>query len=273
MARALLLCLMVGLAAFAEAQTPQFEVASIKPNNSGDNGSSTTTNDGEVIIRNNTLWQLIQNAFDVRSFSLSGPDWLTTVRFDITAKLPRKASFAEMRLMMRALLIERFGLAVHHETKTIQGYALVAAKNGPKIQPVEDKGGHSTNSSRGKIVAERMTMAQLADTISRQLRQPVSDMTGLKGAFNFILTYTPDSGEEKAAGDAGPSVYTALQEQLGLRLEARKIPVDTVVVDRVERTPTEISAGHQAALRLRAVFFDGLRSRLGSSWVPGVAFD
>lgn len=239
MARGWLLWLMVGLVAAAEAQTLQFEVASIKPNNSGDSGSSMTTNDGEVIVRNNTLRQLIQNAFDVRSFSLSGPDWLTSVRFDITAKLPRKATFPEQRLMMQALLIERFGLAVHHETKTIQGYALMAAKNGPKIQPLEGDGGHSTNSSRGKIVAERMTMAQLADTISRQLQQPVSDMTGLKGVFTFTLTYTPDTGEEKAAGEAGPSVYTALHEQLGLRLEARKIPVDTVVVDHVERTPTE----------------------------------
>jgi uncharacterized protein (TIGR03435 family) len=104
---------------------------------------------------------------------------------------------------------------------------------------VAGDGGHSTNSSRGKIVAERMTMAQLADTLSRQLKQPVSDMTGLAGVFSFTLTYTPDSGEEKPAGETGPSVYSALQEQLGLRLEARKIPVDIVVVDHVERTPTE----------------------------------
>jgi uncharacterized protein (TIGR03435 family) len=239
MARAWLLWLVVAVVAAAEEQTLQFEVASIKPNNSGDGGSSMTTNDGEVIVRNNTLRQLIQNAFDVRSFSLSGPDWLNSVRFDITAKLPRKATFAEQRLLMQALLVERFGLAVHHETKTIQGCALGTAKNGPKIQPVEDNGGHPTNSSRGKIVAERMTMAQLADTVSRQLRQPISETTGLKGVYTFTLTYTPDSGDEKAAGEAGPSVYTALQEQLGLRLEARKIPVDTVVVDHVERTPTE----------------------------------
>jgi uncharacterized protein (TIGR03435 family) len=238
MARASLLWLMVGLAA-ASAQTLQFEVASIKPNTSADNGSSTTTNDGEVIIRNNTLRQLIQNAFDVRSFSLSAPDWLTTVHFDVTAKLPRKATFAEQRVMMQALLTERFGLVVHHETKMMQGYALVVAKNGPKIQPVAGDGGHSTNSSRGKIVAEGTTMAQLADMISRQIRQPVTDMTELKGVFNLTLTYTPEMGEEKAAGESGPSVYTALQEQLGLRLEGRKIPVDTVVVDHVEKTPTE----------------------------------
>jgi uncharacterized protein (TIGR03435 family) len=238
MARASLLWLMVGLAA-ASAQTLQFEVASIKPNTSADNGSSTTTNDGEVIIRNNTLRQLIQNAFDVRSFSLSAPDWLTTVHFDVTAKLPRKATFAEQRVMMQALLTERFGLVVHHETKIMQGYALLVAKNGPKIQPVAGDGGHSTNSSRGKIVAEGTTMAQLADMISRQIRQPVTDMTELKGVFNLTLTYTPEMGEEKAAGESGPSVYTALQEQLGLRLEGRKIPVDTVVVDHVEKTPTE----------------------------------
>jgi uncharacterized protein (TIGR03435 family) len=239
MTGASLLCLIVGLASAATGQTPQFEVASIKPNNSGDNGSSANTSDGEVIMRNNSLRQLIQNAFDVRSFSLSAPDWLTTVHFDVTAKLPRKATFAEQRVMMQALLTERFGLVVHHETKTMQGYALVVAKNGLKIQPVEGTGGHSTNTSRGKIVAEGTTMAQLADMISRQLRQPVADMTELRGVFNLTLTYTPDTGDEKAAGDAGPSVYTALQEQLGLRLEARKVPVDTVVVDHVERTPAE----------------------------------
>jgi uncharacterized protein (TIGR03435 family) len=239
MARASFLCLMAGLVMAAAGQKLQFEVASIKPNNSGDSGSSTTTNDGEVIMRNNSLRQLIQNAFDVRSFSLFAPDWLTTVHFDVTAKLPRKATFAEQRVMMQALLIERFGLVMHHETKMMQGYGLVVAKNGPKIQPVTGDGGHSTNSSRGKIVAEGTTMAQLADMISRQLRQPVADMTELQGVFNLTLTYTPEMGEEKAEGEAGPSIYTALQEQLGLRLEGRKIPVDTVVVDHVERTPTD----------------------------------
>jgi uncharacterized protein (TIGR03435 family) len=230
---------MTGLLSAAAAQSLQFEVASIKPNNSVDGGSSTNTNDGEVVFRNNSLRQLVQDAFDVRSFSLSGPDWLSTVHFDINAKLPRKSSFPEMRHMMQALLIERFGLAVHHETRTMQGYALVTAKNGPKIQPVAGDGGHSTNSSRGKIVAERMTIAQLADTLSRQLKQPISDMTRLAGVFTFTLTYAPDSSEERPAGEAGPSVYSALQEQLGLRLEARKIPVDVVVVDHVERAPTE----------------------------------
>jgi uncharacterized protein (TIGR03435 family) len=239
MGRAWLVCLTAVLATGAGAQTLQFEVAAIKLNTSGGGGSSTNTSDGEIIIRNNSLRQLIQNAFDVRSFSLSAPDWLTAVNFDVTAKLPRKATFAEMRLMMQALLKERFGLVVHHETKTMQGYALVVAKNGPKIQPVAGDGGHSTNSSRGKIVAEGTNMAQLADMISRQLRQPVADMTELKGVFNLTLTYTPDTGEEKPAGETGPSVYTALQEQLGLRLEARKIPVDIVVVDHVERMPAE----------------------------------
>ncbi len=248
MSRDLFFWVLLAAVSRAAAQTPaspppaaalQFEVASIKPNNSDEGGSSTNTNAGEMIMRNNSLRQLIQDAYDVRSFSFSGPDWLNTVHFDITAKLPSRVTVAERRQMMQALLAERFGLVAHHETKMLQGYALVTAKNGPKIQPVKDDGGHTQNSSRGKVVAERMNMAGLADTISRQLRQPVHEMTQLKGVYSFTLTYSPDMGEDKASGETGPSIYTALQEQLGLRLESRKIPVDTVVVDHVERTPTE----------------------------------
>jgi uncharacterized protein (TIGR03435 family) len=142
--------------------------------------------------------------------------------------------------MMQILLVERFNLAVHRETKTSQGFAMVVAKNGLKIQPVEDTGGHRTNASNGSIRLERATMPQFADTLTRQLRQPVQDATGLKGVFNFTLTYTPDRGQNaNGAEQAGLSVFTALQEQLGLRLEARKVPVEILVVDHCDRMPTE----------------------------------
>jgi uncharacterized protein (TIGR03435 family) len=137
--------------------------------------------------------------------------------------------------MMQALLKERFGLAVHHESKSLPGYALVVAKNGFKLNAVEDAGGHHSSGGHGRLSAQRMSMERLADHLARQLNQPVSDMTDIRGVFNIELSYKESDNQD----DSEPSIFTAIQEQLGLRLEARKVPVDVVVVDHVERIPAE----------------------------------
>jgi uncharacterized protein (TIGR03435 family) len=144
--------------------------------------------------------------------------------------------------MLRTLLEDRFKLRVHRESKEMPGYALMVAKRGFTLQPVEP-GGASTSTSGGRVrtlTAWRTSMAVLADVISRGLDQMVVDKTGLEGVYDFELRWTPDDLSPSGSdADAAPSLSTALQETLGLRLQHQKVPVEIVVVDQVQRVPTE----------------------------------
>ena len=219
------------------AGEPEFEVASVKRNTSGDHRSSTHTSKGEVIMRNVPLKQCIERAYDIKDYALSGPDWLTSERYDIVAKPPSNTQVEQLQLMLRRLLAERFQLKVHRESKVVSAYALVAGKNGPKLQQVEASGGSHMNSSRGQMTAQKVSMSQLADFLARQLDRPVVDRTEIKGVFDLKLEWTEES--QSTDGASGPSIFTAVQEQLGLRLQAQKLPVEILVVDNVEKVPTE----------------------------------
>ena len=140
--------------------------------------------------------------------------------------------------MLQALLAERFKLEVHREPKVMSAYALVVAKGGPKMTAVEAGKGSSMNTNNNHLTAKNTTMQRLADYLARQTGRPVVDQTELKGAFDFTLEWTPEESKSTSA-DAGPSLFTALQEQLGLKLQTHKLPVDILVVDHMERTPTE----------------------------------
>jgi uncharacterized protein (TIGR03435 family) len=139
-------------------------------------------------------------------------------------------------------LAERFHLAVHRESKEMPAYALVLAKSGPKLQQVEPGGtsmnDNEDNNSR-RITAERASMAVLAETLARIVEHPVVDQTGLQGVYSLKLQYTPDNPKSDGPDAAGPSIYAALQEQLGLKLQTQRLPVEVIVVDYVERVPTE----------------------------------
>jgi uncharacterized protein (TIGR03435 family) len=135
--------------------------------------------------------------------------------------------------MLQALLSERFKLAIHRESKERTVYELVVGKNGPKLHEVEAGPGHS-NGGHGSLSAQKMSMSHLADSLSRIVDLPVLDMTGLKGAFDIELKWAPDGDDAN-----GPSIFTAVQEQLGLKLEQRKGPMEIIVVDHAERVPTE----------------------------------
>jgi uncharacterized protein (TIGR03435 family) len=236
--------LVVTVGAFAQeaAFLARFEVASIKLNTSGDTWSQNDLiNGANVVFRNYVLGGILQTAFGVDRLALNAPDWLYDERFDITAKVPdEKASLDQRRQMLQALLIDRFGLAFHRETQTRAGFALVVAKNGPKIQPVPDVGGHNNDSPPGRIQRLRTTIGDFASTVSFVLRQPVIDETHMEGRYNVALTYTPERGPDVPPdASGGPSIFSAIEEQLGLKLEPRKVPVDTFVVDRCQRIPTE----------------------------------
>jgi uncharacterized protein (TIGR03435 family) len=233
-------------AAGLQAQTPNprpaFEVASIKPNNTASGHHGSDGSRGQIAFENMPLLRLIARAYDVQPFQVSGPDWLASEFFDIVAKYPAGATNEERAGMLRTLLEDRFKLAVHRESKEMPGYALVVAKSGFKLKPV-DTGEHDTDHSGGRIQtlsAKATSMAFLADLLSRYLGQPVADRTGIEGVYNFEMRWsTDDQNADGAARDAPPSIYTALQENLGLRLASQKVPAEIVVVDRVERVPTD----------------------------------
>jgi uncharacterized protein (TIGR03435 family) len=138
-------------------------------------------------------------------------------------------------------LAERFQLKLHRETKEVPMYALVAGKGGSKLKEVEF-GHSSTSAGPGHVTAQKIPMAKLADFLSGQLGSPVTDMTGMKGFFDFTLEWTPDARPSEVGGATdsvpGASIFTALQEQLGLKLESRKGPVEMLVIDHVEKIPT-----------------------------------
>lgn len=141
------------------------------------------------------------------------------------------------------MLADRFQMAVHKETRDLPDYRLVIAKGGAKIKPVE-AGQGQTSGGAGRFVASKVTMAHFADLISRQAGLPVVNETGLDGVFTFTLEWSPDASlrvdaaDASASSSAGSSIFTAIQEQLGLRLESGKGPVEVIVVDRMEKTPT-----------------------------------
>ncbi|HZQ53783.1 MAG TPA: M56 and DUF3738 domain-containing protein [Bryobacteraceae bacterium] len=209
-----------------------FEVASVRPNKSGNNGSHWRDRPGMVTTANVSLKDLIRTAYDVRAYQISGPDWLASARYDIAAKAPGSATRDQIHQMLRTLLAERFGLTVHREQKVFPVYELITAKHGPKLQAVQNDGHNSMNSRKGAIAGEKVSMAGLAESLSRSLDRPVLDKTGFAGVFNFTLQWSPDEAD-------GPSIYTALEEQLGLKLISRKDPIELLVIDRVNRTPTE----------------------------------
>ncbi len=283
----LLLALAAGLTTMPRisaqtATTPaaeaRFEVASVKPNKSGDGRVMLSLPPtGRLTATNVPLRLLLQTAFDVQGFQIvGGPSWITSDRFDIVAKTPEGAVTPEqVRPMLRALLADRFKLITHTETRDMPIYALVVArpdgKFGPnmKVNPLDceavfraGRGGAPPPPPQpgepiqcgfmigpGTMTAGGMLLGELARSLSPFVGRIVLDKTGLKDRYDFQLKYAPEGrGVGPGPGPGGPdsqpvdpnmpSLFTALQEQLGLKLESERGPVEIVVIDRVEQ-PTE----------------------------------
>ena len=164
-----------------------------------------------------------------------GPDWLDSGRFEIFAKAAQPIDDdAVLMTMLRTLLAERFQLRIHRETRLVQAYLLEVASKGPKLRAAETLES-ATRNAPGLIDATTITMDRFAEVLSRQTDLPVLNRTGLQGAFDLKLQWTPDSA---AATDTGPPIFTAIQQQLGLRLRSRKTPVEVLVIDHAEK-PSE----------------------------------
>ncbi|HJZ77912.1 MAG TPA: TIGR03435 family protein [Vicinamibacterales bacterium] len=278
---------------------PAFEVASIKPNNSGDGRVMLGNQPGRFTATNVTLRMLIRQAYQLQDFQITGgPSWLNSDHFDIVAKIDPAVQESinaarggigpaaipgqgpnPLQLMIRSLLAERFKLVVHNETKEQTIYALVLAHSDGKLGPDLKKSDVDCAAlmnarARGQAAAppgppqagQRMpcavrigpgnlsasagTLAQFAQSLGMFVGRVVVDKTGLTGGYDIDLTWTPDQMPQRAGGAPGdqpvrvngvdidpngPSIFTAVQEQLGLKLDSQKGPVEMLVIDRAEK--------------------------------------
>jgi uncharacterized protein (TIGR03435 family) len=298
-----------------------FEVASVKPAQPptpdgqgrifmrGPSGGPGTKDPGRISYPNMSLKNLLMIAYDLKNYQITGPDWLDSTRFDITATMPPDTTKEQFHIMLQNLLADRFKMTLHHEKKELPMYSLVVAKGAPKLKesvvttpapapgdgpPPPPLGPPKMGADgfpemppgmagrpgmfmmmmpgRARLTATQQTMQDLANRLVNEFNRPVIDNTGLTAKYDFILTYAPESmggrggpggpggmmmmvgrgpGASGPGGGGGPDgtfvpdgeapqpLLGALQSQLGLKLEAKKGDVDTIVIDRMEKTPTE----------------------------------
>jgi uncharacterized protein (TIGR03435 family) len=212
--------------------SPAFEVATVKLHTtSGINErSGIEEHQGLVRVENLPVKGLIEAAYGLKDYQFSGPGWLDTVRYDVVAKPPAGFTHSQLGPLLTALLADRFKLVAHHETKEMRTYELVAAKSGSKLH--ESTGPRTFFTARPALISgTRVSMRELAAAISGLLDRPAVDHTGLLGVYDVKVDWTPDT----ASGDIGVSLFTALTEQLGLKLEPTKGPVEVLVIDHVEK--------------------------------------
>jgi len=262
-----------------QSEHPAFEVASVKlaapaPGGrarSSMRGGPGTADPDRIIFTNVTLTSVLLRAYGVKPYQVSGPGWMGSDRYDITAKIPEGVTKQQVNLMLQRLLADRFHLALHHETKELQGYELVQGKGGlklkrstdagPDVEPTEapktDANGFPQLAApglvimegvRGKAVVSFLTakaqpLSALTELLSKEFRLPVADKTGLTGKFDFTLEFAPEAPgalpSENPEESAAQNLTGAVPRQLGLKLEPKKIPVDILIIDRADKVPTE----------------------------------
>jgi uncharacterized protein (TIGR03435 family) len=259
--------------AIACAQVPQsFEVASIKPSNSADRRSLFKYEPGGRFTSLNVpVKQLIEIAYEIKDYQISGgPGWMASDLFDVVAKANDSATFDQYSPMLQSLLAERFHLVIRRETREMPVYALVVSKNGPKFKDAHesdpnipqlkgraDLAGNGARPRvsiirRGRLTTQGSSMPGLASQLSSILGRTVLDKTALTGMYDLKLEWQPDENQVamfQAMGVPegfgapppdwpGPTLFTALEEQLGLRLESQKGPVEMFAIERIEK-PSE----------------------------------
>jgi len=242
------LAILTSFAVALLAQPPGFEVASIRPMGPDERcGKIEPLPGGGLRVCGLALKTIVTWAYDVQDYQVvGGPSWTEKDGWDILAKPPadiarstpteyekmtapqQAADMRLIRLRLQSFLAERFHLALRHEMREQTAYALTVAKGGPKMR--EAPGG-MIRRGRGEIVSRGANMESLARFLAVDLRRPVTNETALVDNYEFTLQWTPDDAPDAS----GPSIFTAIEEQLGLRLEARKAPVETLVIEKAER--------------------------------------
>jgi uncharacterized protein (TIGR03435 family) len=232
------------LGAQSQPPTPlSFEVASIRPHKGDVTMVGGQFSGPRIRLVAMSLTNLIGYAYHRERYQISeAQGWMDSERYDILANAPGDGAPGDdhIRLMLQALLADRFRLKVHAETKEAPVYALVVAKNGPKLK--ESTADEYSQTGSGNRTAQetfsKATMEQLANHLSFSAGRPVLDKTGLRGFYDFKLSWTPEYGGPPAPDSNGVDIFTAIQEQLGLKLEPQKAPIDFLVVDHAEK-PSE----------------------------------
>jgi uncharacterized protein (TIGR03435 family) len=247
---AILLCMVPGM--YCQESPATFEVASVKPSR-GLGGLTRYLPNGGIQFTGVTLKVLVEIAYGVRPFQvIGGPGWIDTDGFEIDARPPMDSAnpadpatlSREQRKVgerLRSLLADRFGLTIHRETGEQPVYTLVAAKGGPKLKEPADKSKTFIRGGRGSIIGQSVGLRMLVLNLSNVLDRQVIDKTGLTGSYDFELKWTPDivssgpDGPPPPSDTDTPSLFTALSDQLGLKLESTKGPVQVWVIDGVEK--------------------------------------
>lgn len=232
----------------AQTSTPAFDVVSIKPNNSGSGHEHlhTSSADANLKTENTSFKTLLEFAYNIKRMQIVGvPPELESAHFDVEGKadvatndhakdMPPKELDALTQAMARKMLEDRFGLVVHRETRELPVYDLVVAKSGSKLKDSDVKGTHVTG-RRGSLIATGISTYELAAELAEDVSRVIIDKTGLSGRYELTLRWTPEDGPPPLLNGqpdtSAPSFFTALQEQLGLKLESQKAPVEVLVID------------------------------------------
>ena len=230
-----------------------FDLVSLKANPHGDGDTSLITARGKLTATNITLLKLLQQAYRLTPSRISRvPTWVRTERYDIVAKTTRTdVKDEDLALLLRPLLVERFKLAFHNENRQAISYMLMPGKAAPDLKPHQsrDKGTDRTTQriyakdGQRAMDASKITMAVLAETLTRQIDAPCVDQTGFKGEYDIKLVWSPQDQPSDAAPKSGssrmnrklPPILESVQTQLGLRVETTKSSIDVMVIDSIER--------------------------------------
>jgi uncharacterized protein (TIGR03435 family) len=228
----------IAICAQAPATAPSFEVASVREVPAGHGYTSISpSGDRRFSAQNASMKLLIQMAFGINDNQISGNnlDWLDSEFYDVEAAPEGDVSlsYEQLRLPLQQLLAQRFHLVFHHQSKNMQGYALVVAKGGSKLTAAKD------TSASGYILRDGLrspstSMRSLASMLAHPLGRPVMNKTDIAGNYEIKLSFAPDGSTDSPY----PSIFTAVQEQLGLKLEPQKVPVEMLVIDHLEQTPS-----------------------------------
>jgi uncharacterized protein (TIGR03435 family) len=250
----------------AASAPPTFDIADVHPS---PHSNTPFVRGGDLhgdrfVIRQASMVDLIAKAYGVENANvLRGPAWLDTDRFDIMAKAPRTASPEDIKLMLRALLADRFKLVAHNDTKDLPAFVLSVGKGGPKLKESDGSGPANCNGTPNPpstppgavpliyVTCKNMTLDQIAQNLRGMaggyLTNPVVNSTGIQGSWNFDIKWTARGNLQRAGGD-GISIFDAVDKQLGLKLEAKTAPLPVVIVASVNQTPTPNPPGLDQAL-------------------------
>jgi uncharacterized protein (TIGR03435 family) len=197
---------------------------------------------GRFVTINASLNELLKFAYAVKDYQMSGHPLLDrdAACYTVEAKAPPETSEEQIRLMTQTLLAERLKLVLHRETKVFAVYELLVSKNGPRLQKAKPdaQGGSRSEGGRGsgwQVTAAKISMTGLANRLTRDLDRPVFDKTGIEGFYTIALQYGPEDSDIPDR----PPIFTALQQQLGLKLEATKRPIEVLIIDHAEKIPTD----------------------------------